>query len=189
MKTAIAILMLSASTLTFADSNAVNFNANDASSLSKSGAMGNITSFNYSNPDKTKVEYSGTQTLRTAPQVYAPPIGVTAPCYVALSGGLSVVGFGIAAGGSIEDEGCTMRETARLLFGIGQPLAAAKVMCNNPLAAEALGEVCAKPVAKEEKSPEAKVVPQKEEKVAVKSNIQCISDPNLAMAHNKPLCN
>ena len=86
---------------------------------------------------------SGTQTLRTVPMVYAPPIGVTAPCMVALSGGVSVVGLGISAGGSIEDPGCTLRETARLLHGIGQEGAAARVMCNNKLAAKAMGSaVC-----------------------------------------------
>lgn len=105
---------------------------------------GNSQNITFTSPPYTETHVSGTQTLKTVPQVYAPSIGVSAPCQTALSGGVSVVGFGVSAGGSVEDKGCTMRETSRLLHGIGQPAAAARVMCNDEMAAKALGSaICA----------------------------------------------
>ena len=74
-----------------------------------------------------------------APAVSAPSVYTSAPCFVGVSGGVSVAGFGASGGSGIEDKNCTLRETARLLHGIGQKTAAVKVMCNDPLAAEALG--------------------------------------------------
>ncbi len=74
-----------------------------------------------------------------APAVSAPSVYTSAPCFVGISGGVSVAGFGASGGSGIEDKNCTLRETARLLHGIGQKTAAVKVMCNDPLAAEALG--------------------------------------------------
>ncbi len=109
------------------------------------------------------------RTLRTVAQVYAPAIGVSAPCLIATSGGLTGVGFGIALGTNTEDPGCTLRETSRLLYAIGQPLAAARVMCSNPAAKLALGEeICAPPPLP---MPEA-----------------CYSDPALAARARLPVC-
>ena len=56
------------------------------------------------------------------------------------SAGVAVIGIGVSSGGSVEDDPCNLRETARLLDGIGQRDAAARVMCNDRRAAEALGE-------------------------------------------------
>lgn len=57
-------------------------------------------------PAQQRIENAGTYTVRTAPMVYAPPMGVTAPCRIALSAGVSVVAVGVAAGGSVEDLKC-----------------------------------------------------------------------------------
>jgi hypothetical protein len=85
----------------------------------------------------------GTTTIRTTPDLYAPPMNATAPCRIAVSGGVVLIGAGVSAGGSVEDDPCNLRETARLLSGIGQTAAAARVMCSDPRAAAALGEgVC-----------------------------------------------
>lgn len=77
-----------------------------------------------------------------APAVSAPAVMTSAPCYVGVSGGASIVGLGVSFGNGVEDPGCTLRETARLLHGIGQRDAAVRVMCNDPIAAKALGDYC-----------------------------------------------
>lgn len=81
-----------------------------------------------------------TTTLRTVPDAYAPTMNATAPCRISVSAGVAVIGIGVSGGGSVEDDPCNLRETARLLDGIGQREAAARVMCNDRRAAEALGE-------------------------------------------------
>jgi len=83
---------------------------------------------------------SKTTTLRTVPDAYAPTMNATAPCRISVSAGVAVIGIGVSGGGSVEDDPCNLRETARLLDGIGQREAAARVMCNDRRAAEALGE-------------------------------------------------
>lgn len=83
---------------------------------------------------------SKTTTLRTVPDAYAPTMNATAPCRISVSAGVAVIGIGVSGGGSVEDDPCNLRETARLLDGIGQRDAAARVMCNDRRAAEALGE-------------------------------------------------
>lgn len=86
---------------------------------------------------------SKTSTLRTVPDSYAPTVGATAPCRIAVSAGIAVIGIGVSGGGSVEDDPCNLRETARLLDGIGQREAAARVMCGDQRAARALGRaVC-----------------------------------------------
>ena len=82
---------------------------------------------------------SKTTTIRSVPDPYAPTVNATSPCRIAVSAGVAVVGIGVSGGGSVEDDPCNLRETARLLDGIGQREAAARVMCNDPRAAEALG--------------------------------------------------
>ena len=79
-------------------------------------------------------------TIKSVPQVYAPSMNATAPCRIAVSMGLSVVGFGAAGGGSVEDELCTMRENARFLQALGQQDAAIRLFCADKHAAIALGK-------------------------------------------------
>ena len=112
-----------------------------SASQSNSANAGNAQNITFNSAPELE-----SRTLRTVAQVYAPAIGVSAPCLIATSGGLTGVGFGLALGTNTEDPGCTLRETSRLLYSIGQHVAAAKVMCANPIAREALGEViCAPP--------------------------------------------
>jgi hypothetical protein len=166
--------------------------AADATSGAQAGATsGSLSGGNtlsngiiFTNPANTTStidsNVSGTQTVRSAPTVYAPPIGVTAPCMVALSGGVSVVGVGVSMGGSVEDPGCTLRETARLLHGIGEPGAAARIMCNNPMAAKAMGEkVCGEAAAAPTTAAPAKSLamvkqdPQKDSIVCARTGARC----------------
>ena len=82
---------------------------------------------------------SKTTTIRSVPDPYAPTVNATSPCRIAVSAGVAVVGIGVSGGGSVEDDPCNLRETARLLDGIGQREAAARLMCNDARAAAALG--------------------------------------------------
>jgi len=97
----------------------------------------------------TQVDHTGTSTVKTTPQVYAPPVGVTAPCRVAFAGGISVVGVGVAGGGSVGDSPCNLRELSRLYHGIGNPAKAVAVAdaalaleCQDEAVAKALGGLC-----------------------------------------------
>lgn len=89
------------------------------------------------------VHYSGKYTVKTNAAVFAPSAYASSPCRIGLSGGVSLVGLGLSAGGSVEDEGCTIRENARILNALGANDAALRLMCNDAKVAEVLA-VCAK---------------------------------------------
>lgn len=77
-----------------------------------------------------------------APDVIAYP---TAPCRIAVGGSAGWFGGALGISTSSEDEGCTLRETARLLHNLGQSGAALQVMCLNDdarLALQASGVAC-----------------------------------------------
>lgn len=113
----------------------------------------------------------GTTTIRNTPDPYAPTINATVPCLVPLTVGGVGPGVGISFGSGSLDEGCELRETARLLNGLGQRLSAARLMCNNPLAAKALGAgIC--PIANEE----------------WRNGVKCWNDEIIAKRMNAPVC-
>lgn len=93
--------------------------------------------------ESSDVHYSGKYTVKSAPGVFAPAAHATAPCRIAISGGVSVIGWGASLGTSVEDEGCNMRENARILNSLGAGDAALKLMCNDEKVAAVLS-VCAK---------------------------------------------
>lgn len=74
-----------------------------------------------------------------APDILATP---TAPCRVAVGISAGWLGGALGLGGSVLDEGCHIRETARVLAGLGLIVAAVRALCQDPVAAKALGEVC-----------------------------------------------
>lgn len=74
-----------------------------------------------------------------APAVSAPSVYTSAPCFVGISGGVSVAGFGASGGSGIEDKKCTVRETSRILYAQGEREASVRAMCVDGLAALALG--------------------------------------------------
>lgn len=53
----------------------------------------------------------------------------TAPCRVGVSGGLSLAGGAFSGGGSVEDEECTLRETARSFKDLGVPEMGLYLLC------------------------------------------------------------
>ncbi len=90
------------------------------------------------------VAYSGTYDVRStgvAPDMIASP---TAPCRigVGISGGW--VGGALGIGSSVLDEGCELRENARLLNNLGKQSAAVQLLCNDKKVAAVLPE-CAGP--------------------------------------------
>lgn len=126
----------------------LNFNS-PASTQSTVNSNGTLTTNHTGN---IRHEQVGTSTVKTVPQVYAPPMGVTSPCRIAFSGGVSIVGVGASGGGSVADAPCNLRELARLYHGVGAPAkavlvadAALALECNDETVAKALGNMCPKP--------------------------------------------
>jgi len=89
---------------------------------------------------------NGTQTIKSAPSVYAPNI-VTSndTCMGSSSFGASAVGFGISVGSSWTDANCVMLKNAREMYNMGMPDVAFARLCMDPLNKEAIeltGKVC-----------------------------------------------
>lgn len=184
MKKTLLMLALVASGYAFAGQSAVSGSISGAASQSGATAQssqGNQQNISFTNPStvSTFSDQSGTTTIKTVATVYAPPIGVTAPCFVGYSGGVTVVGFGASLGGGVEDVGCTLRETSRLLYGIGQTDAAARVMCANADAARAMGPAVCPVTAGQLPAPV-----QQQRPLAA----NCVTDSFVASRTKQPLC-
>jgi hypothetical protein len=74
---------------------------------------------------------SGDTTIRTTPTVYAPPVSGGNPCTLAVSGGVSVIGWGAAAGGTFVDEACATRQKIAMIHNAGYAGAAKELMCDD----------------------------------------------------------
>jgi len=96
--------------------------------------------------ESSNVHYSGKYTVKTNAAVFAPNAYASSPCRIGLSAGVSVVGLGLSGGGSVEDEGCTMRENARILNSLGANEAALLLMCSDANVARVLS-ICPQPAA------------------------------------------
>jgi len=89
---------------------------------------------------------TGDVTIRTTPQVYAPPVSGGNPCTLAVSGGVSVIGWGAAAGGTFVDQDCAMRQKIAMIHNAGYKGAAKELMCEDKgtyMAFKTAGEPCA----------------------------------------------
>ena len=88
---------------------------------------------------------TGDVTIRTTPQVYAPPVSGGNPCTLAVSGGVSVIGWGAAAGGTFVDEACATRQKIAMIHNAGYRGAAKELMCDDRATYQAFkssGEPC-----------------------------------------------
>jgi hypothetical protein len=100
---------------------------------SSNGGAGGAVIFNNPGNSRQEIVTSGTQTIRSAPQVVAPSMSSGHPCaWAPVSIGVSVVGFGGAFGGQRIDDAC-------LLAQMGVPQAAVlMIAARNPSACRAL---------------------------------------------------
>lgn len=77
-----------------------------------------------------ETRFSGSYTVRNTPDVYAPAIaGGANPCVVGVSAGGAVAGFGLSFGMTRNDEGCERRNTAALLYNMGERDVAQELLC------------------------------------------------------------
>jgi hypothetical protein len=109
----------------------LNQNTPGAQSLTSSGSLSTTSqgsgSYNNNNSGFT----SSDVTVRTTPTVYAPPVSGGNPCTLAVSGGVSVIGWGAAAGGTFVDEDCANRQKIAMIHNAGYAAAARELMCND----------------------------------------------------------
>lgn len=111
-------------------------NANNVSA-SNSGVSTTVNNVSTSPSDVT-VRSTG-----AAPDILTTP---TAPCRIAVGVSGGWIGGALGFGTSVEDEGCTLRENARLLHNFGEKAAALKLMCNDAKVAAVLS-ICPAPAA------------------------------------------
>jgi hypothetical protein len=155
---------------------------------STSAATVNSTSTNHNTNDgKQEVDYSGKYSVKSAPQVYAPPVGVTAPCVIGASLGVSGMGFGFGGGTGIVDSGCERRAVSSLMQSYGHVEAAKEMLCEDPTAAAAYaraGMPCKAAASSQAVAP----APTKTAQSGATSDAQCVTDPYIAVRIGKPVC-
>jgi hypothetical protein len=108
--------------------------ANGANGTNGGGASGGGSGGGSSTPGgSTGAPFYGQSdvTIRTTPTVYAPPVSGGNPCTLAVSGGVSVIGWGAAAGGTFVDQDCADRQKIAMIHNAGYAKAAQELMCND----------------------------------------------------------
>ena len=135
-----------ASAMSAAKSAAIGNTGNSTTvNVSTTGSSGN-GSANTTDPNSYQyLGYGGGYTVRNTPEVIPPNVVGGNPCAIGASGGLSMAGFGIAAGATWADKQCERRQQAALLFNIGKAKAATELMCQDESVRAALrtaGEPC-----------------------------------------------
>lgn len=111
----------------------ITFNNGAGGATDPAGANGVNGSNGGGNGGPTGAPFYGQSdiTVRTTPTVYAPPVSGGNPCTVGVSGGLSVVGWGAALGGTWVDEDCANRQKIAMIHNAGYAKAARELMCND----------------------------------------------------------
>jgi len=85
----------------------------------------------FSNQNVNSGYTSSDNIVRTTPTVYAPPVSGGNPCTLAVSGGVSVIGWGASAGGTFVDTDCANRQKIAMVHNAGYKLVAKELMCND----------------------------------------------------------
>lgn len=93
------------------------------------------------------VDYGGSYTVKTAPQIVAPSLTSTFSdtCMGSSSFGLSVVGFGATGGTTMVDDACVRRLDSREFRAMGMVDVALALLCQSPAnrkAVESTGRAC-----------------------------------------------
>lgn len=94
-----------------------------------------------------RVEYAGTQTVKTNPAIQAPGLTTTLSdtCMGSVSFGFSAPGFGATAGSTLVDQACVRRLDAREFRAMGLTDVALALLCQsdaNRRAVESTGHLC-----------------------------------------------
>jgi hypothetical protein len=95
----------------------------------------------------SRVEYSGTQTVKTNPAIQAPGLTTTLSdtCMGSVSLGVSLPGFGATGGTTLVDQACVRRLDAREFRAMGLTDVALALLCqsdSNRRAVESTGHLC-----------------------------------------------
>jgi cytoskeletal protein RodZ len=108
------------------------------SSATQGQDASNTNTINFGNtPAKTEAtiitdtNIHGTQSIKSAPAIGMGILSPTTPCSNTYQLGVSGMGFGVGAGGSVVDLDCTRREYARILWAAGATHAAIGMLCQN----------------------------------------------------------
>jgi hypothetical protein len=134
------------------------------------------------------VDYSGKYSIKSAPTVYAPPVGVTAPCVIGASLGVSGMGFGFGGGTGIVDSGCERRAVSSLMQSYGHIEAAKEMLCDDPTAAAAYARAGMPCKAASSKPAAAAPAPSTMAQSGSTSEQACLTDPYIAVRLGKPVC-
>jgi hypothetical protein len=109
----------------------LNQNTPGAQSLTSNGSLSTTSQGSGTYNNNQSGFTSSDVTVRTTPTVYAPPVSGGNPCTLAVSGGVSVIGWGAAAGGTFVDEDCANRQKIAMIHNAGYAAAARELMCND----------------------------------------------------------
>lgn len=108
---ALAVVALTAAPAVAQDAygTGVGQSASQSEALSQSGAQSNIT---FNTPSRQVTEYSGTYEVRNAPGgIVGPGFSSGHPCaWAPVSGGITIIGGGIGAGGQRVDNACLLAQ-------------------------------------------------------------------------------
>lgn len=133
LPTLVALLALPALAQTGSTATSNTSSTSQAGSVANNQPVQSITS-NSTSPNR----------ISTAPAIFSPTMSPTAPCTSVLSGGVSVVGFGLSLGGNYEDKECTRREFARVLAQMGFSDAGLAMLCGNDEVRRTSPQLCAR---------------------------------------------
>lgn len=103
----------------------------ESTSEATAGATSNATSSSGGNTQHINISetHPNSIKLRNTASPDTPNPYPTAPCRIGVSGGLSIPGGALSGGGSVEDEECTLRETARSFKDLGVPEMGLYILC------------------------------------------------------------
>lgn len=99
------------------------------------------------NSSQAAVDYSGSYTVKTVPNMVAPSLTTTLSdtCMGSSSFGLSIVGFGATGGTTVVDDACVRRLDSREFRAMGMNDVALALLCQSPAnrkAVESTGRSC-----------------------------------------------
>jgi len=97
--------------------------------------QGQSQSTSNSNNAQQNVNVQGSSTVYKASEIpvstaFSPTVFPSAPCRIALSGGLSLMNVGVSGGGSVLDTQCDLRASAQAFSAIGDNESAEYLLCS-----------------------------------------------------------